>query len=183
MKSFLTAFVSILIILIFSLSGANAQVVEEQLEEPPLKNTYWLMLGLGGSSLGAFDATAFDLTGAAAYRRGKQYISLRSVWNSRLDKQQTYYDAGLIYGNVLGESDVFVAAVGTGVSMVGGQRQNDAGDIEDFDPVLGLPIEAQFRWRIRENVGAGLYLFGNINSRVNFYGAAASVYFGKFQRN
>lgn len=89
----------------------------------------------------------------------------------------------MLYGNVLGESDQFILAAGAGVSMVGGEYEMDSGEVTKFDSVVGLPLEAQFRWKIRDRLGAGLYLFGNINSRVNFYGLSASLYFGKFERN
>ena len=183
MKKFATSLFSILLILIFLTDFSDAQVVEEQLENPTLIQTYWLMAGIGGSTLGTFDASAISLTGAAAYRRGMQYFSVRSVWNSRNDKEQSYYDVGLLYGNVLGESDQFILAAGAGVSVVGGEYEMDSGDITAFNSVVGLPLEAQFRWKIRDRIGAGLYLFGNINSRVNFYGLSATLYFGKFERN
>jgi hypothetical protein len=89
----------------------------------------------------------------------------------------------VLYGNVLGESDQFILAAGAGVSMVGGEYEMDSGEVTKFDSVVGLPLEAQFRWKIRDRLGAGLYLFGNINSMVNFYGLSASLYFGKFERN
>ena len=94
LKKFATSLFSILLILIFLTDFSDAQVVEEQLENPTLIQTYWLMAGVGGSTLGTFDASAISLTGAAAYRRGMQYFSVRSVWNSRNDKEQSYYDVG-----------------------------------------------------------------------------------------
>lgn len=157
------------------------------------RDVFWFNLGLGAGNRGI----AIGIAGSYQYKN--MVFSTRLVGNQRVclfDSDPCPYvsDKALLFGYMKRYSSLRLA-VATGISLVEGIDRGDpipgsGGSgfftfpdyYDDYYRKFGVPIEVQIFAAPVSFMGAGLYLFGNINSRRSFFGVLVSVQFGIFNK-
>lgn len=112
-------------------------------------------------------ATALGLgtIGGAAVEFDRHVFSLRAVSTDQAFGDELW-EIAVLYGRATATEQVFLSA-GVGTAVVGGTRYPGffgGGRGEDFDPMIGFPLEGQIAWTPVRAVALGVYAFANVNT-------------------
>ncbi|MDD5259421.1 MAG: hypothetical protein PHD29_05595 [bacterium] len=172
---------------------------------PSLDNKAGTLSGSKGSAIGG--SFNFD-TGKGLF--AIRALSLKDSINVRSGTYNDYYEdgneaneIGLLYGFVKQENN-FLFAGGVGISSVNGKyvdhdsvlhytetewwltqgwvtvnKEKKVYDRTTFS-TIGVPLELQLTYTGLRYFGVGVYAFGNVNSKVPYYGAGVNIQFGRF---
>jgi hypothetical protein len=157
------------------------------------RDVFWFNLGLGGSNRGI----AMGIAGSYQFKNmvfSTRLIGNQSVCFSESNPCPWVSDIALLFGYMKRYSSLRLA-LATGISLVQGIDRGDpipgsGGSgfftspdyYDDYYRKFGVPIEVQLFAAPVSFMGAGLYLFGNINSRRSFFGVMVSLQFGIFNK-
>ena len=170
------------------LMGHDALHAQEH--SPDEKRNVWISAGLGPSFLGGIAGNA-----SLGFRYKSFLLSLRTTANTKFEDSglfgpvgDEFFDQALIVGYCLKERDS-LASIGVGVSRVNGSRYDSSvssgffssGGREDFAPIFGVPIEAQYVFILGKGFGLGIYGYANLNSEQLFGGLILNLVFGGLQ--
>lgn len=172
---------------------------------PSMDNKAGTLSGSRGSTVGG----SFNIdTGKGLF--ALRVLSLKDSINVRSGTYNDYYEdgneaneIGLLYGFVKQENN-FLFAGGVGLSSVNGKYANNdrvlhytetewwltqgwvtvnkekkVYDRTTFS-TIGMPLELQLTYTGLRYFGVGVYAFGNVNSKVPYYGAGVNIQFGRF---
>lgn len=142
---------------------------------------YWLGGGLGVCSLGDM---AGNVNGCCQV--GSILLSARVTVNTAGLFADEFFDlaalAGLTTRSARGH-----ASIGVGLSRVTGSRCEGLNLFstgtcrKPIAPTIGLPIEAQLFRYLSRSLGAGLYLYANLNKEENLAGITFNLIYGKLR--
>ena len=157
---------------------AGTDYVNAQSTTEPEKITYWAHMGLGVTSIGSLAGSA-----GASIQYGNGLISLRTTSNSETAELfkdgDEFFDLGLLFGfatkNPKNQTSIAVGIARLTGSRYIGESGFFFGDRVDIDPVIGLPIEAQFFLKINKFIGFGVYGYANFNSEQSFSGITLNI--------
>lgn len=157
------------------------------------RDLFWFNLGLGGSNRGI----AMGIAGSYQFKNmvfSTRLIGNQSVCFSESNPCPWVSDIALLFGYMKRYSSLRLA-LATGISLVQGIDRGDpipgsGGSgfftfpdyYDDYYRKFGVPIEVQVFAAPVSFMGAGLYLFGNINSRRSFFGVMVSLQLGIFNK-
>lgn len=167
--SSLTRFVCILFILSGLLVASPA--TGQSLSRAPSGNTTGVYGGAGITTLGP------GLTAGISARRGGHQFLIRGISTDTDPAEETWEIAGL-YGRVIAIRS-FQLSAGAGVGVVGGtgySRLFASGNREDFETMLGFPLEGRITWNPVRQAGLGLHSFANVNTVQPFGGVALTLH-------
>ncbi len=157
------------------------------------RDVFWFNLGLGAGNRGI----AMGIAGS--YLHKNMIFSTRLIGNQSIclfgsNPCPSVTDIALLFGYMKRYSSLRLS-VAAGVSLVEGIDKGDPipgtggrgfftfpDYYDDYYRAFGVPIEVQVFAAPVSFMGAGLYLFGNINSKRSFWGVMVSVQFGIFNK-
>lgn len=165
-------------------------------------NRFWLDLGLGFATAGGGEETrpggGASLRVAGHFQFEKAVISVPLTINgggkSNYDAflggkmRDQFNDVGLLVGYAFSHDSNMQLVISSGISRVGGSKVVrdteecwffcNGGKSEDFEPLVGIPIEVGLYSLGRSAFGLGLTMHININRQENFAGFSLNVMIG-----
>lgn len=137
---------------------------------------YWVHAGPAATTLG------LGASGGVAVEFARHVFSLRGTSTDPTPNGETW-DVALLYGRATTPGAFFLSA-GTGVSIVGGTQYShlfgrDEG--EDFEPMIGFPLEGRLAWSPPGPVAFGLYAFANVNTAHPLGGLGLTLHLGRLR--
>lgn len=146
---------------ILSMSAAFGQSTPEQGAEQPSGTdvSYWAYGGPAATTLG------IGASGGVSVEVDRHLFSLRGVSTDPSLSNETW-EVAFLYGRATATEEFFLSA-GAGTSIVGGMRYPrlfGGGEGEEFEPMIGFPLEGQVAWTPSKIVSLGLHAFANVNT-------------------
>lgn len=121
--------------------------------------SYWAYGGPTATTLGV------GASGGIAVEFDRHVLSLRGVSTDQTLGRETW-EVAFLYGRAATTENFFLSA-GAGTSIVGGMRYPrlfGGGEGEEFEAMIGFPLEGQVAWTPTGVVSLGLYAFANVNT-------------------
>lgn len=133
----------------------------------------WIHGGPAATTLG------LGMIGGAAVEFDRHVLSLRAVSTDQALGDELW-EIAVLYGRATATEHVFLSA-GVGTAVVGGTRYPrvfGGGEGEDFEPIIGFPLEGQIAWTPVRAVGIGVHAFANVNTAHPVGGVALTLRLG-----
>lgn len=150
---------------------AYSQVSPTSFAGPSNTSTFWLISGLGPSSVHA------SLSLSANWRDGYFFASTRYTTHSEFLPGGATFFEGSVLGGVAYVDRRFHTSIGIGPDVCVGIKSRDvlgptkADGIETF----GLALDAQLFVNVTPQVGVGVHGYGSLNKDYNFYGFSLAL--------
>lgn len=142
------------------MSAAFGQPTPAQRAEPSDTDvSYWAYGGPAATTLG------IGASGGVSVEVDHHLFSVRSVSTDPSLGGETW-EVAFLYGRVTATEE-FLLSAGAGTSIVGGIRYPrffGGGEGEEFEPMIGFPLEGQVAWTPNKAVALGLLAFANVNT-------------------
>lgn len=119
----------------------------------------WIHGGPAATNLG------LGTIGGAAVEFDRHVFSLRAVSTDQTLGGELW-EVAVLYGRDTATEHVFLSA-GVGTAVVGGTKYPElfgGGEGDDFDPMIGFPLEGQIAWTPIPAVALGVHAFANVNT-------------------
>ncbi len=100
----------------------------------------------------------------------------------RFTPKEEFHDAGILLVRVLGSGSDVRFTVGAGVAGFWGRKILEGSTrLDDFGPVVGIPLEVGLYTVPPGLVGGGIVLVGNLNSEATQVGFTVTLTFGRWR--
>lgn len=169
---------SVLLILAIGLPCSHSPLLAQPVEKEILTGLrYWIYGGPSLTTLGAGVNTGVTVD------NNRHLFSLRGTSTYPLFEEETW-EVAFLYGRAVMQKNFYLSA-GAGVSVVGGTkypRLFSTDRAEEFEPMIGFPLEARVYWTPVNIAGVGIHTFANINTGQPLGGIALILRLGYFRR-
>lgn len=159
------------------MSVAFGQPTPGQRAEPSDTDVnYWAYGGPAATTLG------IGASGGISMELDRHLFSLRGVSTDLVLGRETW-EAAFLYGRATATEEFFLSA-GAGASIVGGRRYPrlfGGGEGEEFEPMIGFPLEGQVAWTPSGTVSLSLHAFANVNTAHPLGGLGVVLRLGDLQ--
>lgn len=137
---------------------------------------YWIHGGPAVTTLG------LGVNAGGGLVINRHTFSLRGV-STDPSVRDEMWEVAFLYGRATATEHAFMSA-GVGAAVVGGKRYPrlfGGGKGEQFDPMIGFPLEGHLAWTPTDVVSLGLYAFANVNTAHPMGGLGLVLRFGSLR--
>lgn len=121
-------------------------------------------------------------TGGIAVEIDRHIFSVRGVNTNPTPGRETW-EIGFLYGRGISTENIFLSA-GAGTSIVGGvgyPRLFGGGEGEEFEPMIGFPLEGRVSWIPTAVIALDVYAFANVNTAQPLGGIGLTLRLGNLR--
>ncbi|MDE3058125.1 MAG: hypothetical protein KGJ59_09240 [Bacteroidota bacterium] len=146
----------------------------------------WVSVGLGSCYFGpTFQAgvsyTYNENVFSVGYLKGDEFqFNVEGIHN---EPALSFKEIGVMYGQAYRKQYVVLSLLG-GVGFLNGINRGKQIAFHEFEQVnmttLSIPLEAEVRIEVTNNIGIGSSFFGSLNAKKTFFGAIVKIFVGKF---